>query len=67
MAHATGKRWHNYTQSQQYSEYLQVVASETGIPATELVQLNQGGRPQEQGTWAHPYIAIDFAAWCGGS
>lgn len=59
MAQAVGKRWNDYTRTQQYNEYIQVVASKTGIPANELIQAVTG-----HGSWAHPYIAVDFASWC---
>ena len=30
----------------------------------ELIQTVQGGNPEEQGTWIHPYVAINLAQWC---
>lgn len=48
----------------------------TGFPATEvrrivenfnslklLVEINQGGVPELQGTWGHELVALDLAAW----
>jgi len=35
-----------------------------GNPATELIKSKQGGIPEEQGTWVHPYVAINIAQWC---
>ena len=37
-------------------------SSVTGIPATELLIIKQGGT--EQGTWASQDIALEFARWC---
>lgn len=34
------------------------------ICITDLVQVIQGGDPQNQGTWGHPKVAIRFAQWC---
>ncbi len=33
------------------------------IPITTLVQVKQGGLPQEQGTWVHELIAVNLAQW----
>jgi len=30
----------------------------------QLIQTIQGGTPEEQGTWVHPYVAINLAQWC---
>jgi len=30
----------------------------------QLIQTMQGGTPEEQGTWVHPYVAINLAQWC---
>ncbi len=30
----------------------------------QLIQTVQGGTPEEQGTWIHPYVSINLAQWC---
>ena len=30
----------------------------------QLIQIIQGGIPEEQGTWVHPYVSINLAQWC---
>lgn len=63
MAKAVGKKVSHWNQLQATTAYIQALASVAGIPATELVTDIQGGIPEEQGTWAHPKVAIRFAQW----
>ena len=44
------------------TDFLVEYSSVTGIPATELLIIKQGGT--EQGTWASQDIALEFARWC---
>jgi hypothetical protein len=62
MAQACGKRVNDYLRLSTTTEYLDALSVVAGIPATELVQVFQGGTGF-QGTWAHPEVAIDFAQW----
>ena len=64
MAKACGKRVNNYTQNSGFQDLVNAVSSVTGIPVTGLIITNQGGVPQNQGTWFHRLIAIHFAMWC---
>jgi hypothetical protein len=52
---AGGKLWWNYTDSQNSSNYANVVSSVIGIPITELIQRVQGGVPSLQGTCVHEF------------
>jgi hypothetical protein len=64
MAQACGKRYHDWARLSSTVEYLQELESVAGIPVTELVQVFQGGTPENQGTWLHPKVALRFAQWC---
>lgn len=64
MAAAASKQYHDWARLKGTIEYLNEFSGSTGIPLTELVRVVQGGTPDEQGTWAHPKIAIRFAQWC---
>jgi hypothetical protein len=73
MCKATGKRWNNYYRLDNTKEFLKELSSVIEIPVTlisateqnqELIQIIQGGSPQFQGTWVHPYISINLAQWC---
>lgn len=61
MCQANGKRlthWLNLKSTQDYIEY---IATEDGIAATDVIEVIQGG--SIQGTWGHPELAIDLAKW----
>lgn len=64
MAKATGKRLNDWVRLESSKSYLEELSSVAGIPATGLLQIKQGGTPQDQGTWGHPKVAICFARWC---
>lgn len=45
-------------------EFLNALSSVLEIPITKLVKVIQGGgASQNQGTWMHEYVAIEFARW----
>jgi phage antirepressor YoqD-like protein len=64
MAKATGKRVNDWLRQTSVIEYIAELESVTGIPATEIIQVKQGGVPEEQGTWAHRRVCLRFAQWC---
>ncbi|NEQ53864.1 MAG: KilA-N domain-containing protein [Leptolyngbya sp. SIO3F4] len=65
MAKATGKKVANYFELKSTKAYLEGLSLDIGIPISKLTEIIQGrGDTVEQGTWAHPEIAIDFAKWC---
>ncbi len=55
MAQACGKKLGHWNELKSSKSYLEALSSVIGIPATELVQINQGGTPDEQGTWGQLY------------
>lgn len=64
MCKAVGKQLNDYARLKSTEAFLSVANTETGIPVSELIQIVKGGRPEEQGTWVHPKIAINLAQWC---
>ena len=64
LAKASGREVYTWTRSQDTQEYLAVLSSVPQNCGTELLQQIQGGTPRLQGTWAHPLVALKFAAWC---
>lgn len=64
MAQSCNKLFANWNQNSSTKSYLETLSSVIGIPITELVQVIQGGSPENQGTWGHPKVAIRFAQWC---
>jgi phage antirepressor YoqD-like protein len=64
MAKSCGKLTGHWLENKSTKEYLDALSPVTGLPITELLQVFQGGVPEDQGTWAHPKLAIRFAQWC---
>ena len=63
MAKASGKLVADYLKLKNTKEYFEELSADMNIPLSALVKVSKGGS-KEQGTWAHPDIAIDFAQWC---
>ena len=64
MAQASGKLFGHWNNLKSTKSYLKALKSVIQIEITDLVQVIQGGDPQNQGTWGHPKVAIRFAQWC---
>lgn len=58
-----GKLIADWTRQKSTKEFLNTLSSVMGIPITELIKTHQGGIPQNQGTWMHEDVAIEFARW----
>ena len=63
MCRIAGKKVNNYTRMDSTKAYLEELSSVTRIRVTELLQQAQGGKPELQGTWVHPQVAIHLAQW----
>jgi len=77
MCKAGGKRWTLYSANDRTKEYVCALAeglgiqipcgaAEVGIPTSGipgLIHMIKGGRPELQGTWIHPRLAVDLARW----
>jgi len=66
MCRAGGRRWNHYQANERTRAYIHALAADAGIPATGnpgLICSIQGGRPELQGTWIHPRLAVDLARW----
>src|SRR5689334_12214916 len=63
MCEAVGKLFGHYRANKTTDAFLAALASDIGIPISELVQSVKGGDPVLQGTWVHPKVAIHLAQW----
>lgn len=63
MCKAVGKNWADYNRIGPTKAFYAELSSEMGLPITELIQSVSGGIPQLQGTWVHPYVAINLGQW----
>ncbi|NEZ66632.1 KilA-N domain-containing protein [Leptolyngbyaceae cyanobacterium CCMR0082] len=65
MAKATNRKVAKYFELKSTEAYLEGLSADVQIRISELVEISKGGnKVNDQGTWAHPEIAIDFARWC---
>lgn len=68
MCKATGKQWNDFFRLDSSKAFLSELSTVTGYPVTALYQVFQGGNNQNsQGTWVHPYFAINLATWCSAA
>lgn len=64
MAKPFGKRVFDWLKTTETKDYLQALAVMKKIVTADLVEVRQGGTPEEQGTWCNDYrIALRFAQW----
>ncbi|HIF7454090.1 TPA: KilA-N domain-containing protein, partial [Escherichia coli] len=63
MCRTAGKLLSDYTRLKTTQEFFDELSRDMGIPISELIQSFKGGRPENQGTWVHPDIAINLAQW----
>jgi hypothetical protein len=64
MCQANGKLIGHYLANATTKAFLDELSGVIVIPITELVQVTQGGDAGKQGTWVHPYIAVNLGQWC---
>lgn len=53
----------DYLKTSRTKEYINAVRRIFLTEENQIVKVVQGGSPEEQGTWLHPKLAIDFARW----
>lgn len=78
MAQATGKLFGNWYRLQDTQEYLEALALDTGLSIrmaeiesksrysdvnSALIEIKEGGISENQGTWGHRLVALEFARW----
>ena len=63
VCQANRKRWNDYARLERTEAYIAALAADAGFPVTGLVVSIKGGRPELQGTWIHPRLAVDLARW----
>jgi hypothetical protein len=64
MCKASEKQMKHYLENKTTRDFLAELSRVVGIPTTDLVIVTQGGRPELQGTWVHPKVAINLGQWC---
>lgn len=64
MAQAFNKSVYDWTRQKSAKEFVKALSAVKGIPCSALIQTVRGGNEQDQqGTWMHEDVAIEFARW----
>ena len=63
MCRVAKRQWGHYWERRETKAFMQALHADIGIPISELIQSVRGGRPELQGTWVHPQVAIHLAQW----
>lgn len=63
MARKFGKRPQNWLKTQQAKEFLDEMSKALKRALPDLVQVTNGGKKDEHGTWMHEDVALEFARW----
>ncbi|HIC2037448.1 MULTISPECIES: KilA-N domain-containing protein [Enterobacterales] len=63
LCQSVGKRFSDYRVLKSTNEFLVELIAQTGLPEQQLIHVISGGNPRLQGTWVHPYLAINLAQW----
>lgn len=61
---AGSKKFNNWYQLDHTKELINELITETGYPASAIVDINKGGNDKTtQGSWIHPDLAIQLSMW----
>lgn len=63
MAKPFGKTTKDWLRTEASKEFINTLSAVRQISLTDLVRVVQGGVSQEQGTWMHEDVAMEFARW----
>lgn len=63
LCKSVGKSYSDYRQLQSTNHFLNELKAQTGLSEQQLIQQRIGGEPSLQGSWVHPYLAINLAQW----
>ena len=63
MAKINGKQFKHWNSNKETKAFLQAVTARVGIATNELLVFEKGSN-ENRATWAHPFVAINFAQWC---
>lgn len=63
MAKPFGKTTKDWLRTNSSHEFISSLSGVRHICPTELVKVVQGGSPEQQGTWMHEDVALEFARW----
>ncbi|CAM2744139.1 KilA-N domain-containing protein [Janthinobacterium lividum] len=63
LCQSVNKRYSDYRSLKSTSEFIAELIAQTGLLENQLIHIISGGNPSLQGTWVHPYLAMNLAQW----
>lgn len=63
LCQSVGKRWSDYRSLKSTGEFIEELTTQTGLAEDQLIHVVSGGNSAMQGTWIHPYLAINLGQW----
>ncbi len=63
LCKSAGKRFSDYNTLKSTDEFIFELSLQTGLSREQLILSIRGGDIRYQGTWVHPYLAINLAQW----
>lgn len=63
LCQSVGKRFSDYHALKSTQDFINELSVQTKLPKEQLIHIIQGGNAQQQGTWVHPYLAINLGQW----
>jgi hypothetical protein len=63
LCKSVGKQFSHYYALKSTKDFIAELSVETNMPEMQLVHIISGGNAQLQGTWVHPFIAINLGQW----
>lgn len=63
LCQSVGKRYSDYRALSTTQAFINELVTETRLPEERLIHVIKGGNASLQGTWVHPFIAMNLAQW----
>lgn len=63
LCQSVGKRFSDYHALKSTQDFIAELSRQVNLPKDHLIHSIRGGNPQQQGTWVHPYLAINLGQW----
>lgn len=63
LCQSVNKRYSDYKALKSTGEFIVELIAQTNLSEQQLIHNIVGGNPSLQGTWVHPYLAMNLAQW----
>ena len=63
LCKSVGKNYSSYRALKTTDAFILELTQQTGLPEQQLIHIISGGNAKSQGTWVHPFVAVNLAQW----